>query len=123
MKFTYSDLKIIVNGAELPAPVSMEVNLEDLDSDSFRDTKYAKMHRNRLRSNINKISLSYNIDDVEKMSAVLNAIDPETFNVTVFDLKQRKRVTKTMYAGSKSYGYIMSDQVWVKAMKFNLVEV
>lgn len=120
---TYNDLKIIVNGVELPAPVSIEVNLEDLDSDSFRDTKYAKMHRNRLRSSVSKISLSYSIDDVEKMSAVLNAIDPETFSVTVFDLKQMKRVTKTMYAGPKSYGYIMNSCVWVKAMKFNLVEV
>ena len=93
----FETLKIVVNGVELPAPISIDYNLEDLDADSARDAKSAELSRNRIRADVTKVSLIYGMDDTETVSNVLKAISPETFSVELFDVKENKRATKTIY--------------------------
>lgn len=119
----YEDVKIKINTTVLPAPISMDYSLEDLDADSERDVKRGILDRNRIRSDVFKLSLAYSIDDVDKVSKILKAIAPETFNVELFDIKNNKRVTKKMYAGPKSMQMICNNGIWIKGLKFNLTEV
>lgn len=123
MILNYENMKIKINGVELPAPVQMDYNLEDLDVDSERDVKSAVLDRNRARAELYKIPLAYALNDVETVSTVLNMIHPETFDVEIFDIMTLKRKTIKMYAGPKSMQFVLCDNIWVKALKFNLVEV
>lgn len=120
---SYENVKIKVNGVELPAPIDMEYSLEDLDADSERDVNSGILDRNRIRSDVFKLSLSYSMESPEAVSKVLKAISSATFSVELFDIKNNKRVTKTMYAGPKTSQLILNDGVWVKGLKFNLTEV
>ena len=119
----YSKIKIKINGVELPAPVSIDYSLEDIDIDSQRDVKSGVLDRNRQRDNMYKISIAYDIKDVETVSNVINMISPETFNVEIFDILTLTRKTYIMYAGPKSMQFISQGGVWIKGLKFNLVEV
>lgn len=119
----YENVKVIVDGTALPAPINLDYSLEDLDADSERDTRSGKLDRNRIRSDVFKLSLSYGIDDTDSVSSILNAISPETFQVEFYDVKKNLRITKTMYAGPKSFQMILNDGVWIKGLKFNIVEV
>lgn len=119
----YSNIKLKINGVELPAPVSIDYSLEDIDVDSERDVQSGILDRNRQRENVYKISLSYDVSDIETVSQVINMVSPETFSVEVFDILTLERKTKTMYAGPKSMQFMSHGGVWIKALKFNLVEV
>lgn len=120
---SFKNVEIKVNGVVLPAPVDLDYSLEDLDADSERDVKSGILDRNRIRSDVFKLSLTYGCDDLVTISKVLQAISPATFNVELFDIKSNKRVTKKMYAGPKSTKLICNNGVWLKGTKFNLTEV
>ena len=119
----YEDIMIKANGVVLPAPISIDYSLEDLDADSERDVNTGRLSRNRIRSDVFKLSVTYAMDDVATVSKVLKAISPATFSVELYDLKSGNRVVKTMYAGPKSMQMICNNGVWVKGLKFNLTEV
>lgn len=119
---TYDDIKIKIDGVYIPPPTELSISLEDIDMKSGRNIKDAVMYRNRLRSDIKKISLTYTIDDTDSISKLLRMIEPESFNVELFDLKNNKRMVKSCYAGSKSYKLICVDRVWVNGFKVNLIE-
>lgn len=123
MILNYENLKIKINGVDLPAPVQVDYNLEDLDADSERDTQRAILDRNRIRADVYKIPLAYAIDDVETVSKILNMVRPETFSVEIFDIISLKRKTLKMYAGPKTMQFVLAGNIWIKALKFNLVEV
>ena len=120
---SFKNFEIKVNGVVLPAPIDLDYSLEDLDADSERDVKSGVLDRNRVRSDVFKLSLTYGYDDLATISKVLQAISPATFNVELFDIKSNKRVTKKMYAGPKSTKLICNNGVWLKGTKFNLTEV
>ena len=120
----FNDIKLKINGTLLPVPVEFDVELSDLDDEtSTRDIKTMKLKRNRIRANIYKITLGYSLDEPETVSLVLNLVSDATFEVEMFDILTMKRVKKTMYAGSKSFGYMLNKDVWVKGLKLSLVEV
>lgn len=119
----YENIKIKADGVVLPAPINLDINLEDLDADSERDVASGVLGRNRIRSDVYKVSLTYGIDDVENVKKVLEATSKETFPVELFDVKTCTRKTKTMYAGAKSMQYICNNGVWIKGLKFSLIEV
>lgn len=120
---SYSNIKIKINGADIPAPVSLDYSLEDLDADSERDVNRGILNRNRIRSDVFKLSLTYAMNDLAQTSSILKSISPETFSVELLDVKSNKRVIKTMYAGPKSMQMICNKGVWIKGLKFNLTEV
>ena len=117
------DEQIIVNGVVLPSPIQIDYNYEDLDADSVRDVSTGILDRNRIRSDTLKISISYAINSSDEIKMVMSAISAATFNVELFDLKSGKRKTFKMYAGPKSMQLVKYQGLWIKGMKFNLVEV
>lgn len=119
---TYGDVKIKINGVEIPPPTDMDFELNDVDVESGRNVSDGVMSRNRLRSDVFKVTLTYTIDDADSISKLLNLISGEYFNVELFDLKQNKRTTKSCYAGNKAYKLICIDRVWVSGFKVSLVE-
>lgn len=69
-----------------------------------------------------KISLTYDMNEPQIMSKILNLIEPEFFEVDFHDLKKNARCTKEFYAGPKSFEYLCIDRLWIKGFKVNLVE-
>lgn len=119
----YENIKIKANGVILPAPISIELNMEDLDADSERDVKNGILDRNRIRSDVFKLSLTYGLNDMNSVSTVLKAIAVPTFDVELYDIKSGTRTIKKMYAGPKAMQFICNNGVWIKGLKFNLTEV
>ena len=117
------DNRVVVNGVALPAPVTLDYSLEDIDKDSNRDVSNAKMRRNRIRSDVVKLSFTYTVNSLEEVTTVLNAIKSKTFDVEFYDYKEGKRVTKEMYAGAKTFRPIAVSGNWIQGFKFNLTEV
>ena len=118
---TNTDIK--VNGVMLPAPILIDYNYEDLDADSVRDINSAVLDRNRIRADVLKVSLTYGMDNLTTVSTVMQAIGAATLSVELLDIKTNSRTTKTMYSASKSMQMVKYDGVWIKGLKFNLVEV
>lgn len=100
----------------------MSIGLNDEDEDSGRNVKDGIMYRNRIRDDVNKISLTYDTNELSDISKILQLINPETFLVELFDLKKMQRVVKQFYAGNKSYSFMCVDRVWIKGFKVSLVE-
>lgn len=120
----YNDIKILIEGVELPAPSSMELQYEDLDADSIRSISDGVLERNRIRSNVQKVTLSYLLKDLVDIKTVYEMVSPSTFEVELRDDTQGKRVTKEMYAGPKSHSYIRTQSgIKGQAIKFSLIEV
>lgn len=119
---TYDDIKIKINGIEIPPPVDISTELSDEDVDSGRNIKDGVMYRNRVRDDVHKISLTYDMDNPSDISKLLQLVNPKEFLVEIFDLKTMKRVSKEFYAGNKSYSYICAGHVWIKGFKVSLIE-
>ena len=117
------DQSIKIKGTAIPVPVNIDVSLEDIDADSQRDVSSATLNRNRIRSDVVKISLTYSLNDIDEVSAFLNLISGETFSVEYFDIKSKSRKTTTMYAGPKTYQHIFLNGEWIRGLKVNLTEV
>jgi len=120
---TYENIKLKINGEELPSPIQMDYELSDLDINSQRDIQTLRMHRNRGLLDMVSISLVYGLNDLTTISKILKAIEPENFEVELHDLKENLRATKTMYASSKQAQFVVNNGAWVKGLKFKLVEV
>ncbi len=120
----YENIKILIDGVELPAPATMDVEFEDYDANSIRGINDGVLDRNRIRANVQKITLSYLLKDLDAITTIYRLIKPQTFLVELWDDTQGKRVTKTMYAGPKKNSYIrVQTGIKGKAIKFSLVEV
>lgn len=121
MKYDY--IKIKIEGITLPTPIDIEYSLEDLDADSDRDVISGVLDRNRIRSDMLKISISYSVNDTSSISTILKLISKEIFKVELFDFKEGKRVEKNMYSSSKTFQPLLVENVWIKGLKFKLIEV
>ena len=120
----YSDIKIKINGVDLPPPSAMDVEYEDYDADSIRGISDAVLERNRIRANVQKVTLSYLLKNLEDITTVYTMVKPATFQVELWDDTQGKRVTKEMYAGPKKHSYIRTQKgIKGQAIKFSLIEV
>lgn len=123
MSITWNNIKVLVNGTALPSPTDFSTNLEDLDSEnSLRDIKTGVMHRDRIRADVLKITLSYGLEDPTVITQVLNLLSAKEFTVTLYDMKLGRRATHTMYCNKKSFQYINHGNVLVKGLKFDLTE-
>ena len=118
----YEDIQLKINGTSIPAPIDLSFSMEDSDVDSGRDIESDKMYRNRKRSDIIKIGITYEINDLSSVSNLLNLIQDEFFTVEFYDIKGNKRVVKEFYAGPKRFNYICIGEVFVKGLKFNIIE-
>lgn len=120
----YEDIKILINGSELPSPSTMEVSYDDLDAEPLRGISDGVLERNRIRSNIQKVTISYLLKDLPDLAAIYNLVSSQTFTAELWDDTKGKRVTKTMYAGPKKHTYIrVQNGIKGQAVQFSLIEV
>ena len=116
-----AELNIISIGqVQLPAPMTYEVEYNDLDSDDTGRSEDGKLHRNRVRSRVAKIKLGWEQLSTEKVDLILNATAPDSFNVTYYFGTQK---TAVMYAGSPSLKLLHVNQGKAKwNLSFDLIE-
>ena len=96
---------IKVNGVALSTPSDIKVEIQDLDGESVRPVATGVLRRNRIRSNMLKVT-------------------PAEFDAELFIPTHGIRATRKMYAGNKSYNYIRTKEgLKAKSFSFALIEV
>lgn len=113
-----------VNGVWIPDPSSLQWGIQSVSDSNAGRTTDGKMHVN-LITRKRKLELSWNGVDFATTSEILQAVNPETFNVTYLDALTNTRLTKEFYVGDRSapvYSYCDGYQ-WYSNVSFNLIEV
>lgn len=120
-----SNASIKINGAVLPAPSSYEVSFEDLDSEqSKRYVTSGKMRRKRIRSEVMKITLTYNLNDLPDVMQILKMIKPETYSAELYLPNEGIFGTLVMYSNKKKFNYIrMMTGHKAQSFSFDMTEV
>lgn len=118
------EAKIIIDGAVLPAPSDIKVEIQDLDGESVRPVATGVLRRNRIRANMLKVTLTWNINPMTDVMSILNAVTPSEFSAELYIPDHGIRATRKMYAGNKSYNYIRTKEgLKAKSFSFALIEV
>ena len=117
-------LLIKINGEALPTPSDYQVSLNDLDAQGDRPITTGKLKRKRIRKNVLSVDLVYLLKDFPNTSEILQMIDDETFKVDIYDAVGGVIASKTMYAGPKKYGYVVTQfEPKAQGLSISLVEV
>lgn len=115
---------IKVNGVALPTPSDIKVEIQDLDGESVRPIATGVLRRNRIRSNMLKVTLTWNLNTFPDILNILTLIAPSEFIAELYIPDHGIRGTKKMYAGNKSYNYINTKKgLKAKSFSFALIEV
>ena len=115
---------IKVNGVALPTPSDIKVEIQDLDGESVRPVSTGILRRNRIRSNMLKITLTWNLNTFVDVMNILSMVTPAEFSTELYIPDHGIRGTKTMYAGNKSYNYVKTKTgLKAKSFSFALIEV
>lgn len=78
------------------SPRSYAVQRSDLDSEDSGRSETGVMFRNRIRAGVYKIQVTWRVNR-SQLSAIANAISPDSFSVTFFDPTTASTKTCTMY--------------------------
>ena len=89
---------INIDGINLPSPIEYQVTLADIDSDNSGRSDSGYMSRDRVRSNICSISISWAYLTIDELNTIITQISKESFTVKYFYGDYR---TATMYSGDK----------------------
>lgn len=92
---------IKVNGVALSTPSDIKVEIQDLDGESVRPVATGVLRRNRIRSNMLKVTLTWNITPTIDIMNILNAVTPAEFDAELFIPTHGIRATRKMYAGKQ----------------------
>ena len=116
-------IRITIGGAELTPPSDYSIEFNDLDAEGQRPITTGKLKRKRIRSDVMRINLMYNLKDIPSITSILNMVKPETFTVSVYDLAGGEIATKEMYCGPKKMEYIkLASGVKIQGLSFSLIE-
>lgn len=115
---------IKIDGVALPAPSDIKVEIQDLDGESVRPVATGVLRRNRIRANMLKVTLTWNLNTFVDVMSILNTVTPVEFNAELYIPDHGIRGTKKMYAGNKNYNYIRTKEgLKAKSFSFALIEV
>lgn len=118
---------LVVGGATMPCPSKFEWGLQDVSAaDSGRvEDENALMYKNRIAQKV-KIGLEWVAVSDADAATILNAFDPEYFDVTYHDPKANAVVTKTFYRGDASapaYWWVDNNNGFTyETISFNIIE-
>ncbi len=87
---------------DFPTPSAISRGLRDVDKDAFTDLK-GYTQRNRVRHDVEQITLGYNILSPEDEQYILNRISPVWVYVELTDKKTRTKKIHKMYASDKEW--------------------
>ena len=99
------EAKIKINGTLIPTPSEISVEINDLDSDSVRPVSTGVLRRNRIRSNMLKITCTYKLNTFTDVMNILKVLTPAEFTAELYIPDHGIRGTKKMYASNKKYNY------------------
>ena len=117
------------NLAAFPTPTGLHRSLHDVDVDAYTDL-LGYTHRNRVRHDVEDLTLTYEILSDTDEKNILNAISNEWIYVELTDKKTGTKTVHKMYASDKEWDtmyvvYDSTNQVWKEittAFSFSLVE-
>ena len=113
-----------VNNVDMPCPSKFEYGIQDVSAADSGRTEDALMWKNRVAQKV-KINLEWVAVSDAAAATILNAFDPEYFNVTYHDPKANAVVTKTFYCGDRSapfYWWVDSAGWSFQNITFNIIE-
>lgn len=114
-----------ISGFYVKSPSEYEVTLSDLDGSGTTRSVNGMLHRERIRSAITKINLSWSSISYSDVASIIGATSSEKFQVDYFFGDDTLK-TAFMYAGDRSLklvsvnGNNMSDTRW--DLSLNLIE-
>ena len=112
-----------------PTPTGLHRALHDVDKDAYTDL-LGYTHRNRVRHDVEDLTLTYEILSDNDEKNILNAISNEWIYVELTDKKTGTKTVHKMYASDKEWDtmfvvYDSENQKWKEittAFSFSLVE-
>lgn len=88
--------------ANFPTPSVIARSLKDVDLDAYTDLK-GYTQRNRVRHDVEQITLRYNILSPDDEAYILNRISPVWIYVELTDKKTKQKALHKMYASDKNW--------------------
>lgn len=88
--------------ANFPTPSSIGRGLRDVDLDAYTDLR-GYTQRNRVRHDVEQITLGYNVLSSDDEAYILNRISPVWIYVELTDKKTKKKAIHKMYASDKEW--------------------
>lgn len=85
-----------------PTPSAIKRSLKDVDLDAYTDLT-GHTQRNRIRHDVEQITLQYNVLSPTDEAYILNRISPEWIYVELTDKKSGNKGWHTMYASDKDW--------------------
>lgn len=119
-----AEIFIKVNGVVMPCPSSFKWDLEDISAAKSGRTDDTRMHKNRVGQK-RKLALQWNGKDWQTTAKILQAFNPEYFEVTYPDMMSGKYETRTFYCGDRSapvkWWWVGNKRT--ESISFNIIEV
>ncbi|MDR6883110.1 DUF6711 family protein [Bacillus sp. 3255] len=110
-----------IGGVEMPTPSECTPGIMDIKK-AERNTNGTLI--SELIATKAKLDLTWKFVTQEQMTKILNAVAPNFFDVTYFDMKTGDFRTATFYCGDRTAGMIdfLDGVPRYKDLKFNLIE-
>ena len=109
---------LVVGGATMPCPSKFELNYMDVSAADSGRVESGLMYKNRVAQKV-KINLEWVAVSDTDAHTILNAFDPEYFQVTYYDPKVGANTTKTFYRGDANAPYYW----WVDGAGFSFQNI
>ena len=113
-----------VNNVDIPCPSKCDIGYQDVSAPDSGRTLDARMWKNRVSQKV-KLELEWLGVSDEDAATILQAFDPEYFNITYRDAKTNSIVTKNFYAGDRkatTYWWSDDDEMTFSNITLNVIE-
>ena len=113
-----------VNNVDIPCPSKCDIGYQDVSAPDSGRTLDAQMWKNRVSQKV-KLDLEWLGVSDEDAATILQAFDPEYFNITYRDAKTNSIVTKNFYAGDRkatTYWWSDDDEMTFSNITLNVIE-
>lgn len=112
-----------INGKAIMDPSKMSYTISDMDSDETFRSLTGELIRDRITTKV-KLECSWNAMDVTSMSTLLTAMQDVFFQLTYFDAKAGKELTKTFYVGDRTASIysVIDGKIVYQSFSANFIE-
>lgn len=121
MSDNYNPIRKIGTNTTVPCPSAYQYDLQDVSRANAGRTEDGKMHKERIGQCV-KIELRWDNISSSVVSTILNAFDPEYFNVEYFDPKANQYKTKEFYTGDRTAPMYNARLGLWSNLSFNIIE-
>lgn len=113
---------IKIDGVNMPEPATFEVSYKDIDGQNTTRSESGFLQRDRVRSNVHTLALSWKALEGADAKTVLTAVSPAKFTISFPDPKTGNTVSVTAYSGDKTAkaSYAVGGLRW--DISFNNIE-